>query len=61
MKMKEWIENSKLGCIINGTSHNSTHRREKHDFYATDSHSVNLFLEIIKKTMYELTCGQGHI
>ena len=66
--MKDWVGNSKSGYILNGISHNSTHEREKHDFYATDPHSVNLFLERIKKdniilpkTIHEPACGQGHI
>ena len=66
--MKDWIGNSKSGYIINGISRNKNNEREKHDFYATDPHSVNLFLERIKKdkiilpkTIHEPACGQGHI
>lgn len=66
--MKDWIGNSKSSYILNGISHNKNLEREKHDFYATDPHSVNLFLERIKKdniilpkTIHEPACGQGHI
>ena len=66
--MKDWIGNSKSGYITNGISRNKNNEREKHDFYATDPHSVNLFLERIKKdniilpkTIHEPACGQGHI
>ena len=66
--MKDWIGNSKSGYIANGISRNKNNEREKHDFYATDPHSVNLFLERIKKdniilpkTIYKPACGQGHI
>ena len=66
--MKDWIGNSKSGYIANGISRTKNNEREKHDFYATDPHSVNLFLERIKKdniilpkTIYKPACGQGHI
>lgn len=66
--MKDWIGNSRSSYILNGISRSKNHEREKHDFYATDPHSVNLFLQRIKqdkiilpKTIYEPACGQGHI
>ena len=66
--MKDWIGNSKSGYITNGISRNKNNEREKHDFYATDPYSVNLFLERIKKDniilpkiIHEPACGQGHI
>ncbi len=66
--MKDWTGNSRSGYILNGISRDANHEREKHDFYATDPHSVNLFLKkieqdgiVLPKTIYEPACGQGHI
>lgn len=67
-KIKDWVGNSKSGHGLNGISYNGNHEREKHDFYATNPHSVDIFLERIKKdnivlpkTIHEPACGQGHI
>lgn len=66
--MKDWTGNSKSGHILNGVSRNENHEREKHDFYATDPHSVKIFLQKLQeakitlpKTIHEPACGQGHI
>ena len=66
--MKDWIGNSISGHISNGISQNKNNKRAEHDFYATDPHSVDLFLKRIKKdnlilpkTIHEPACGQGHI
>ena len=53
---------------ILGSSAHSKEEREKHDFYATDPHSVKLFLETIKQdnielsqNIWECACGDGAI
>ena len=68
MKIKNSIENSRLKRVLNGVWYNKNNKREKHDFYATDPYSVDLFLKRIKKdnlvlpkTINEPACGQGHI
>lgn len=54
--------------IRHGVKSNVHVERQKNDFYATDPHSVELFLNKIKedgivlpKIIHEPACGQGHI
>lgn len=66
--MKDWIGNSKTTFVTLGASNHSNKEREIDDFYATDPHSLEIFLKKIKednfelhKTIWECACGKGHL
>ncbi len=61
-------ENKYFAPIRNGVKSNVHDKRQLGDFYATNPHTVELFLNKIKddgiilpETIYEPACGQGHI
>lgn len=43
--MKDWIGNSKTTFVTLGASNHSNKEREIDDFYATDPHSLEIFLK----------------
>jgi hypothetical protein len=42
---KDWIENKDGYIVTNGFHNNSSHEREKDDYYATEPKAVRLLLE----------------
>ena len=65
---KDWTGNSKTTFVTLGASNHSDKEREKNDFYATDPHSLEIFLDKLKEDRIELhnkiwecACGQGHL
>lgn len=66
--MKDWVGNNKTTFVTLGASNHSNKEREIDDFYATDPHALQIFLEKIKednielhKTIWECACGKGHL
>lgn len=66
--MKDWIGNKKTTFVTLGASNHSDKEREIDDFYATDPHALEIFLEKLKeddiklhKNIWECACGQGHL
>ena len=61
--MKDWIGNKKSTFVTLGASNHSSHEREKDDFYSTDPHSLEIFLEKFKlhDHIWEPACGMGHL
>ena len=43
--MKDWIGNKKTTFVTLGASNHSDKEREINDFYATDPHALEIFLE----------------
>ena len=65
---KDWIGNKKSTFIQLGASNHSDKQRELNDFYATDPHALEIFLDKLKedniklhKSIWECACGQGHL
>ena len=65
---KDWIGNKRTTFVTLGSSNHSEGEREVNDYYATDPHALELFLEAIKRDNFELhriiwecACGQGHL
>lgn len=65
---KDWTGNKRTTFVILGSSNHSEGEREANDYYATDPHALELFLEAIKrdnfklcKRIWECACGQGHL
>ena len=65
---KDWIGNKKSVFIQLGASNHSEKQRELNDFYATDPHALEIFLDKLKedniklhKSIWECACGQGHL
>ena len=68
MKEKDWNGNKKTTFVTLGASNHSKKEREKDDFYATDPHSLEIFLKKTKednfelhKSIWECACGKGHL
>lgn len=68
MKTKDWIGNQKSTFVMLGASNHSEKEREKEDYYATDPHALEIFLEKLKQdnielhnNIWECACGQGHL
>lgn len=68
MNEKDWNGNKKTTFVTLGASNHSDKEREKDDFYATDPHSLEIFLKKIKednfelhKSIWECACGKGHL
>ena len=61
--MKDWIGNKKSTFVTLGASNHSDHEREKDDFYSTDPHALEIFLEKFKlhDHIWEPACGMGHL
>lgn len=65
---KDWIGNKKSIFVTLGASNHSEKERETNDYYATDPHSLEIFLEKIKNDeiklhskIWECACGEGHL
>lgn len=66
--MKDWIGNKKSTFVQLGASNHSEKERETNDFYATDPHTLEIFLDKLKedeivlhKDIWECACGKGHL
>lgn len=66
--MKDWTGNKNTTFVTLGASNHSDKEREINDFYATDPHALEIFLEKLKeddiklhKNIWECACGQGHL
>ena len=67
-KTRDWIGNRKSTFVILGASNHTENEREKNDFYATDPHALEIFLNKLQednielhKQIWECACGQGHL
>lgn len=65
---KDWTGNKKTTFAQLGASNHTDKEREANDFYATDPHSLEIFLDKLKedgivlhKDVWECACGQGHL
>lgn len=66
--MKDWTGNKATTFAQLGASNHSEKEREENDYYATDPHSLKIFLEALKrdeielhKNIWECACGEGHL
>lgn len=66
--MKDWAGNKKSTFVMLGASNHSEKERESDDFYATDPHSLEIFLDKLKEDnieiyskVWECACGKGHL
>lgn len=66
--MRDWMGNSKTTFAQLGASSHSDKDREINDFYSTDPHTLEIFLDKIKedgikldRIIWECACGQGHL
>jgi len=66
--MKDWTGNSKTTFVQLGASSHSEKDRETNDYYATDPHSLDIYLEALKRDhitlnidIWECACGEGHL
>lgn len=64
----DWTGNKKSTFVMLGASNHSDKKREKNDYYATNPHSLEIFLDKLKednirlhKNIWECACGQGHL
>lgn len=65
---KDWIGNKKSTFVMLGASNHSEKERETNDFYATDPHALEIFLDKLEqdniklhRNIWECACGQGHL
>ena len=65
---KDWIGNQKSTFVMLGASNHSEKEREKEDYYATDPHALEIFLDKLKEdnielhhNIWECACGEGHL
>lgn len=65
---KDWTGNSKSTFVQLGSSSHSENERETNDFYSTDPHTLEIFLEALKRdgielhpNIWECACGMGHL
>lgn len=65
---KDWIGNKKSIFVTLGASNHSEKEREINDYYATDPHSLEIFLNKLHKDgielhnqIWECACGEGHL
>ena len=65
---KDWIGNKKSTFVQLGASNHSNKEREQNDFYATDPHALEIFLDkldedkiYLHKNIWECACGKGHL
>lgn len=68
MSNKEWTGNQHSTYVQLGASNHTDKEREQNDFYATDPHALEIFLDklkenkiILHKNIWECACGQGHL
>lgn len=66
--MKDWTGNLKSTFVTLGASNHSEKERETNDYYATDPHALEIFLDKLKedgielhKDIWECACGEGHL
>lgn len=66
--MKDWTCNNKSTYVMLGASNHSDKDRQIDDYYATDPHSLEIFLEKLKidgiklhNNIWECACGAGHL
>lgn len=65
---KDWTGNKKTTFVQLGASNHSINEREKDDFYATDPHALEIFLDKLKEdnielhhSIWECACVEGHL
>lgn len=65
---KDWTGNKRTTFVQLGASNHTEKEREKNDFYATDPHALEIFLDKLKEdnielhnNIWECACGQGHL
>lgn len=64
---KDWTGNKKTTFVQLGASNHTCKEREQNDFYATDPHALEIFLDKLKEDgielhkVWECACGQGHL
>lgn len=60
---KDWIGNKKSTFVTLGASSHSEHKRETHDYYATDPKAAELLLNVVPELadIWECACGAGHL
>lgn len=65
---KDWNGNKATTFVQLGASNHSDKEREVNDFYATDPHCLEIFLDklyedaiILHDNIWEPACGQGHL
>lgn len=65
---KDWIGNRGTTFAQLGASNHSEKQRAENDFYATDPHSLEIFLSKLDEdniklheNIWECACGQGHL
>lgn len=66
--MRDWTGNRTTTFSILGASSHSETERAENDFYATDPHSLEIFLNALERdglkldhNIWECACGQGHL
>lgn len=66
--MKDWTGNDKSAFVMIGASNHTDKKREQNDFYATNPHALEIFLDKLKEDgielhsrVWECACGQGHL
>jgi hypothetical protein len=61
--MKDWKGNKTSTITTGGFRNNSTHERERHDYYATDPIALEKLLQqdIKFKNVWECACGEGNL
>jgi hypothetical protein len=65
---KDWTGNSKTTFVQLGANNHSEHDYAEHSFYSTDPHTLEIFLEALKRDnfflhrfIWECACGMGHL
>ena len=65
---KDWNGNSKSTFVTLGASNHVEHDRAEHDYYSTDPHALEIFLDKLKednielhKNIWEPACGELHL
>lgn len=68
MNNKDWNGNSKTTFVQLGASNHSDNVREINDYYATDPHTLDIFLSALERdriylhnNILECSCGEGHL
>ena len=67
-KTKDWTGNRNSTFVMLGASNHTNKQREVNDFYATDPHALEIFLDKLEqdniklhRNIWECACGQGHL
>lgn len=67
-KTKDWTGNRNSTFVMLGASNHTNKEREVNDFYATDPHALEIFLDKLEqdniklhRNIWECACGQGHL